>query len=140
MSNDEERINNLVAESRLLEGAFNELTARQNFLERILIESRTSVETIKGLGSANSEEVLIPIGAGVLLRSSPPKTDKMLVNIGANVVVEKGREEATKIMEGRAEQLEQNLMSLLSQRNQIAQRLDAERRALQTLLNKQQGQ
>lgn len=137
MSSDDERINNLVAEIRVLEGALNEIATRQNFLERILIDSRTAVETIKGVDSTSSDEVLVPVGAGVLLRSVPPKVDKVLVNIGANVVVEKSRDEATKFMESRAKDLEESLGALISQRNQVSQRLDADRRAVQTLINKQ---
>lgn len=137
MSNDEDRINNLVSEIRMLEGGLNEISARQNFLERILVDSRTSIETIKGIDSSSSEQVLIPVGAGVLLRSPPPKVDKVLVNIGANVVVEKSRDDATKFMEGRVKELEESLGALISQRNQVAQRLDSDRRAAQTILNRQ---
>ena len=137
MSNDEERINNLVSEIRVLEGGLNEISARQNFLERILIDTRTSIATIKGIDSSSSDEVLIPVGAGVLLRSTPPKVDKVLVNIGANVVVEKSREDATKFMEGRAKEVEESLASIISQRNQVAQRLDSDRRAAQTIINRQ---
>jgi len=137
LSSDEDRINNLVSEIRMLEGALNEISARQNFLERILVDTRTSVETIKGIDSASSEDVLIPVGAGVLLRSTPPKVDRVLVNIGANVVVDKGKEDATQFMEKRAKELEESLVAIVSQRNQIAQRLDSDRRAAQTLLNRQ---
>jgi prefoldin alpha subunit len=137
LSNDEDRINNLVSEIRMLEGGLNEISARQNFLERILVDSRTSIETIKGIDSSSSEQVLIPVGAGVLLRSPPPKVDKVLVNIGANVVVEKSRDDATKFMEGRVKELEESLGALISQRNQVAQRLDSDRRAAQTILNRQ---
>ena len=137
MSSDEERINNLVGEARMLEGALNDLAARQNLLERIMVESRSSVDTIKGLDSTSTEEILIPVGGGVLLRTSPPKVEKILVNIGANVMVEKPRDEAVKIMEERAQQLEEDLVALVNQRNQIADRLDKDRRAIQTLLNRQ---
>ncbi len=137
MSNDEDKINNLVSEIRVLEGGLNEISARQNFLERILVDTRTSIATINGIDSSSSDEVLIPVGAGVLLRSTPPKVDKVLVNIGANVVVEKSREDATKFMEGRAKEVEESLASIISQRNQVAQRLDSDRRAAQTILNRQ---
>jgi prefoldin alpha subunit len=137
LSNEEDRINNLVAEIRMLEGALNEISARQNFLERILVDGRTAVETIKGIDSSSSEEILMPVGAGVLLRSVPPKVDKVLVNIGANVVVEKSKDDATKFMEARSKELEESLVSLISQRNQVAQRLDSDRRAAQALINRQ---
>jgi prefoldin alpha subunit len=137
LSNDDEKINNLVSEIRMLESALNDISARQNFLERILIDTRTSIETVKGVSSSSSEEVLIPVGAGVLLRSVPPKVDKVLVNIGANVVVEKDREEAITFMEKRAKELEESLVTVVSQRNQVAQRLDSDRRAAQSLIDRQ---
>jgi len=134
-------MNNLVAEIRVLEGTFNDLSARQNLLERILIETRTSLETLAGLGSTKTEEVLVPVGGGILLRSSPPLTDTVLLNVGANVVLEKTREFATKFLETRATEVEESVVALANQRNQIAQRLDSDRRALQEILNRAgQGQ
>ena len=138
MSSEEERMNRLVIESRMLESTFNELTNRQGILERMLIESRASLETIKEIDSAATDEVLIPVGAGVLLRASPPKADKVLVSIGANVVVEKTKDAAEKILEGRSKELEENIVTILSQRNQIAQRLESDRRALQTYIDRQE--
>jgi len=136
VSNDD-KINSLLSEIRVLEEGLNELTVRQSFLERILVDTSRSIDTIKGIDSSSSEEVLVPVGAGVLLRSSPPRVDKVLVNVGANVVIEKSREDATKFMEGRAKELEESLAALISQRNQVAQRLDSDRRAAQALLSKQ---
>jgi prefoldin alpha subunit len=138
MSSEEEKINNLIMESRLLESTYNELTNRQGLVERMLIESRGSLDTIREVGSASTEEVLIPVGAGVLLRASPPKVDKVLVGIGANVVMEKSKEDAEKTMEARLKELEEGLITILTQRNQVAQRLDADRRALQTFIDRQQ--
>jgi prefoldin alpha subunit len=138
LSSEEERMNRLLVESRMLESTFNEYTNRQGILERMLIESRASLETIKDIGSATTDEVLIPVGAGVLLRSSPPKSDKVLISIGANVVVEKSKEEAEKMLEGRSKVLEESIIAILSQRNQIAQRLEADRRALQLFIDRQE--
>jgi prefoldin alpha subunit len=138
LSSEEERMNKLLMESRLLESTFNELTNRQGMLERMLIESRTSLETIKQIGSTTTEEVLIPVGAGILMRASPPRSDKVLVSIGANVVVEKSKENAEKILEGRAKDLEENIVAILTQRNQIAQRLEADRRTLQAFIDRQE--
>ena len=137
MSKDEERVNNLIAEVRMLESTYNDLSSRQSLLERILIETRSSLDTIKGLSASSSEEVLVPVGGGILLRASPPKTDKVLLNIGANVVVERTKDVATKFMDARAGDLEENITAIASQRNQIAQRLESDQRALQSLLNRQ---
>jgi prefoldin alpha subunit len=140
LSSEEERMNELLVEVRMLESTFNELTNRQGMLERMLIESRASLETIRQIGSAATEEVLIPVGAGVLMRGSPPKGDKVLVSIGASVVVEKSKEDAEKMLETRAKDLEENIITILTQRNQIAQRLDADRRTLQAFIDRQEQQ
>jgi len=140
LSSDEERMNELIMESRLLESTYNELASRQNMLERLLIESRGSLETIKEMSSAKTGEVLVPVGAGILLRASPPKVDKVLAGIGANIVLEKRREDAEKMLEGRAKEIEESLVTILSQKNQIAQRLEVDRRALQALVDRSQGQ
>ncbi len=137
MSKDEERVNNLIAEVRMLESTYNDLSSRQSLLERVLIETRSSLDTIKGLSASTSEEVLVPVGGGILLRASPPKTDKVLLNIGANVVVERTKDVATKFMDARAGDLEENITAIASQRNQIAQRLESDQRALQSLLSRQ---
>lgn len=138
MSSEEERMNRLLVETRLLESTFNELSSRQGILERMLIESRASLETIKDIASASTEEVLVPVGAGVLLRGSPPKSDKVLMGVGANVVIEKDREQAEKVLEARSKDLEENIISILTQRNQIAQRLEADRRTLQAFIDRQE--
>ncbi len=140
MASEEEQVNGLLAELRLLENAYNDFSMRQNILERALIEARSALDTIKGLASSIPEDVLVPVGAGVLLRGSPPSSDKVLVNVGANVVLEKSRDDAAAILEKRVEGFEQNLVAVLTQRNQIAQRLESDRRALQVMASRQVSQ
>jgi prefoldin alpha subunit len=125
-------------EIRILEGTFNELSARQNMLERALLESRAALEAIRGLSEAKGAEVLTQIGGGVLVRSSPPSVDRVLVNVGANAVIEKSRDEAVAMLEGRSREVESSVLSIQSQRNEIAERLEVDRQYLQTLISKTQ--
>jgi prefoldin alpha subunit len=136
---EDERMNSLVVEVRILEGTYNELTARQNLLERALLESRAALDAIKGLGEEPPGEVLMQIGGGAMLRAPPPATERVLVGVGSNVVIEKPREEAVALLETRSREVETSVVSLINQRNEIAQRLEADRQLLQTLLA-QQGQ
>lgn len=134
----EETVNAILVEIRVLEGTYNELTARQSLLERALLESRAALDSIKGLQGQTTSEVLTQIGGGVMLRSKPPATDKVLVGVGSNVVLEKPREEAVAILEERSRDIEKSLVSLITQRNEIAQRLNADREALNTLVARSQ--
>ena len=135
---DEERVNAVVTEIRVLESTFNELSARQNMLERALLEGRAALEAIKGVSESKEVEVLTQIGGGVLVRSPAPAVDKVLVSVGANVVIEKSREEATAMLDGRARDVEASVLSIQSQRNEIAERLEADRQYLQSLVAKTQ--
>ena len=133
----EETVNALVVEVRVLEGTYNELTARQNLLERALLESRAALESIKGLDGKNPE-VLTQIGGGAMLRSPPPSTDRVLINVGANIVIEKSKEEAVAMLEERSRDVEKTIVSLVGQRNEIADRLNADRDLLNNLMAKSQ--
>ncbi len=132
----EETVNALVVEIRVLESTYNELSARQNLLERALIESRAALDSIKGLSSEPPAEVLSQIGGGAMLRSQPPSTEHVLVSIGANIVVEKPREEAVAMLEERSRDVEKTIVSLIGQRNQIAERLNSDRELLNNLVAK----
>jgi prefoldin alpha subunit len=133
----EETVNALVVEVRVLESTYNELTARQNLLERALLEGRAALESIKGL-DGDGKEVLTQIGGGALLRSPPPSTDKVLLNVGANIVIEKSKEEAVAMLEERSRDVEKTIVSLAGQRSEIAERLNADRDLLNNLVAKSQ--
>lgn len=130
---DEEKLNNLVVEVRVLESTYNELTSRQGILERALIENRAALDAIKGLADNGAGEVLTQIGGGAMLRSPPPDVDRVLVGVGANVVLDKPREEALAIIEERQKEVERSIVSIVGQREEIKQRLEADQELLQRL-------
>jgi prefoldin alpha subunit len=134
---EEETINALVVEARVLESTYNELTARQNLLERALLETRAALDAITGLDDNPSSEILTQIGGGAMLRSQPPSTDKVLVNVGAAVVIEKPRDEAKALLDERNREVEKTILSLANQRNEIAERINSDRQVLNTLLSQQ---
>jgi len=133
----EETINALMVEVRVLENTYNELSARQNLLERALVENRAALDALKGLGDKPEDEVLMQIGGGAMLRSRPPSTDKVLVSVGANVVIEKPTAEAVALLEGRSREVEKSIMSIAGQRNELAQRLESDRQALNAYVSRQ---
>ncbi len=134
----EETVNALVVEVRVLESTYNELTARQNLLERALLESRAALDSIKGLAGDTPTEVLTQIGGGAMLRAKPPSTDHVLVSIGSNIVIEKPKEEAVAMLEERSRDVEKTIVSLIGQRNEIAERLNSDRDLLNNLVAKSQ--
>ena len=73
-----------------------------------------------------------------MLRSQPPSTDHVLVSKGSNVVLEKPKEEAVAKLEERSRDIEKTIMSLIGQRNGVAERLNTDRELLNNLVAKSQ--
>ncbi len=134
----EETVNALVVEIRVLESTYNELTSRQTLLERALLESRAALDSIKGLSDQPPAQVLTQIGGGAMLRSEPPSVDHVLVSIGSNVVLEKPKDEAVAMLEERSRDVEKTIVSIIGQRNEIAERLTADRDLLNSLMTRTQ--
>jgi len=134
---EEEAVNALLVEIRVLEGTYNELSSRQNLLERALLEGRAALDAIKGLTESPSDEVLTQIGGGAMLRSPPPATDKVLISIASTVVLEKPKDEAVALLESRTRDIEKTIVSLISQRNEIADRLNSDRAVLNSYVSRQ---
>ena len=126
-----------MVEIRVLESTFNELTARQSLMERALMESRAALDSIGGL-DGKSPEVLTQIGGGAMLHSPPPSTDVVMINVGANIVIEKPKAEAVAMLEERSRDVEKTIVSLARERNDIAERLNADRDLLNNLVAKSQ--
>jgi prefoldin alpha subunit len=135
---EEETVNALVVELRVLEQTYNEFTSRQNLLERALLESRAALDAINGLAEQPAKEILTQIGGGAMLRSPPPSAEKVMVAVGSGIVIEKPRDEAVALLEERSRDLEKSIVSLIGQRNDIAQRLNQDRQVLNSMLSQSQ--
>ena len=73
-----------------------------------------------------------------MLRSQPPSTDRVLVSVGSNIVIEKSKEEAVAMLEERSRDVEKTIVSLIGQRNEIAERLNSDREVLNNLVARSQ--
>lgn len=134
----EETANALVVEIRVLENTYNEMTARQNLLERALLEGRAALESIKELKGQDVGEVITQVGGGAMLRAKPPSTETVLISIGSNLVIEKPRDEAVAMLEERSRDIEKTIVSLAGQRNEIGERLNSDREILNNLMTRSQ--
>jgi len=134
---EEDTVNALMVEIRVIESTYNELSARQNLLERALVENHAALDALNGLGAKPSNEVLMQIGGGAMLRSKPPTTDKVLISVGANVVIEKPKSEAVALLEERSRDMEKTIVSIAGQRNELAQRLESDRQTLNSFVSRQ---
>jgi prefoldin alpha subunit len=120
----EQRINDMVQQSRVLEAYMNDVMTRQVTVTRLMEEARQASTTIQNITSESEVESLMPMGIGVYVKTTVQPIKKLLVNLGAGVAVEKSREDALNYVEARIKEYEVAARQLEAQRQEIAMRMD----------------
>jgi prefoldin alpha subunit len=119
----EQRINEMVQQSRILEAYMNDIMTRQVTVTRLMEEARLASSSIQGIPSDSEVESLMPIGIGVYIKTNVSPVKKLLVNLGAGVAMEKSREDALNYVEAKIKEYEVAIRQLESQRQEIAMRM-----------------
>jgi prefoldin alpha subunit len=101
-------------------------------LENGRMEALAAIETLEAMLSAEDGVVLLQIGGGASVRAKVLEPDKILLSIGAEVVVERPNKEAVEFLKERIMEMEasqkkvaETLDRLRSQMNEINRRLES---------------
>jgi prefoldin alpha subunit len=124
MSAVEQRINELVQQSRILEAYMNDIMTRQVTVSKLMEEAHLASNTIQNITSESDVESLMPIGIGVYVKTTVPPIKKLLINLDAGVAIEKSREDALNYVETRIKEYEVAARQLEAQRQEIAMRIN----------------
>jgi prefoldin alpha subunit len=120
----EQRINELVQQSRILEAYMNDIMTRQVTVNKLMEEAHLASTTIQNITSESDVESLMPIGIGIYVKTTVPPIKKLLVNLDAGVAIEKSREDALNYVEVRIKEYEVASRQLEAQRQEIAMRIN----------------
>ena len=133
----EQRINELVQHSRTLELYLNEVLEREATVTKLIEEARLASYALQNISLDKENEALMPIGVGVYLKTNIPSIDKLLVNIGAGVTIEKTREDTLHYIESRMKEFEIGLNQLREQKKQITSQLEQIQHQVNSMLQQQ---
>jgi prefoldin alpha subunit len=136
----EQRINEMVQQSRVLEAYMNDIMTRQVTVTRLMEEARLASTTIQNFSSESEVESLMPIGIGVYVKTNVPPAKKLLVNLGASVVVEKSRNDALNYVEARIKEYEVAARQLEAQRQEMESRMEQMQAQINQMLRAAQSQ
>lgn len=120
----EQRINELVQQSRILEAYMNDVMTRQVTVGKLMEEAHLASNTIQNITSDSDVESLMPIGIGVYIKTTVPPIKKLLINLDAGVAIEKSREDALNYVETRIKEYEVAARQLEAQRQEITMRIN----------------
>ncbi len=124
MATMEQRVNEMVQQSRVLEAYMNDVMTRQLTVGKLMEEARLASTTIQNITSESDVESLMPVGVGVYVKTTVPPIKKVLVALDAGVALEKNREDALNYVESRIKEYEVAGRQLEAQRQEIAMRME----------------
>ena len=136
----EHTINEMIQESKLLESYYNDILSKETMLHRLLEESHNSFEAIKNLSLDEETSSLIPLGIGIYVKSAIYPIDKVLVNVGGGVVIEKKKEDAVNFIAQRIKEIETASKQLSSQKQQISYRMMEIKNTMNSYVGQMNGQ
>lgn len=98
------------------------------------MEAMAAIETLKSVGASsfNEEVVLLQLGGGASVRAKIVEPQRVLLNIGSDVIVERGNPEAIEYLQDRITEMEasgkkvaETIDRIRTQMNEIARRIEA---------------
>src|SRR5919206_136360 len=98
--------------------------SREATVTRLLEEARLASNAIQNIPIESEVESLMPVGIGVYIKALVPPVKKLLINIGADVTIEKSKEETINYIESKIKEFEVALRQLVSQKEQISMRME----------------
>ena len=126
----------LLQQMKQLESYLTDIGSRENMAMNAIIESRAAVRATETLSNIDSEEILFPIGSGLLTKIGDKSS--FFVNIGAGVTIEKNEEEVKEFLNERIKDIEKSIEALNTQKQDMAQQYNSIRAALNNIAQGQQ--
>jgi prefoldin alpha subunit len=137
INKEEEELRKLSVEMRFLEQTAENLQQRINMMNAAMTDLTYANMTLEDVEKEKEDaELLVPIGGSSYVKAKLANPDKVVVGLGAGVSVEKTLQEAKAIVKERLDELEKTMVSAQQQFAQVADRINADRDRLESLLAK----
>jgi len=132
----EQKINEMVEQSRILESYMNDIMTREAAVTRLMGEARLASTAVQKIVDEKEVESLTPVGIGVYIKTLVPPIKKLLINVGAGVTIEKTKEDTVNYVEAKIKEFELGLRELLNQKQQLAIRMEQIQAQINQMLQK----
>lgn len=130
----EEQTQKLMQQMQMLETYFSDLSQREGTFVGILREATAAIESIKSLSQKPESDTLIPIGMGTYVPTRILSNNKIILNIGAGVAVEKDFPSVINYLEARIKEVEIALQDTAAKKQDAAARLEQGRVQINQLM------
>jgi len=136
---DNEKLQSVAANLKMMEDYLNELSQREQMVIAQVIQGRGAIEAVKNLNSG-VKEVLVPLGSSVYMKMKlSSDIGKLIVSIGANIAVEKSKDEALLSLDESMNALDGLSTNIQAQKNELAKKIGSARAELNEIVQQAQS-
>lgn len=129
----------LLQQMQMLENMFAELSQKENSIGNIIRDANSAIKSIQEIKTNPDSESLVPIGMGTFIKTKNIPNEKVVVNVGAGVAIEKDHDSALNYLESKIKELEVALQETNSQRQQVAANLEQGKQQMQQIMQQPQN-
>ena len=135
MAANEEELRKLMMEIRILEGSVNTIQSRLRVVNAASEDTMGATKTLESVkDEKKGTEMLVPVGAGSLLKVEITDVEKTVFGVGAGVCIEKSIESSIKDLNERQEELEKLSNSQQQQLAQLLTRIESSKNRLARMI------
>ena len=133
----EEQAQQLMYQMQMLESYLSDLANRESTLMTVLREAVSAIESIKALKDGPNSNTLVPLGMGTFVKSQISSNEKIVLNIGAGVAVEKDPDAAINFLESRIKEVEVALQDTAAKKQDAVARLEQGKQEINRMMQPQ---
>lgn len=130
----EDKTQQLLYQMQMLEGYFSELIQKEEAIISIFREASSAVVSLKAIDNKTDSETLVPLGLGTFVKTKLIPNQKLILNVGAGVAIEKDQNYAINFLESRLKEMQVALQEIGGQKQQVSASLEQGKQQMNQLL------
>jgi len=130
----EEQAQQLLYQMQMLEGYLSELSQKEATIVSVIREASSAIQSLKTIDNKTDNETLTPVGLGTFIKTKVVPNEKLILNIGAGIAVEKDKDSAINFLELRLKEMQVALQETSNQKQQISASLEQGKQQMEQML------
>lgn len=130
----EDKTQQLLYQMQMLEGYFSELIQKEQAIISVFREASSAVVSLKAIDNKTDSETLVPMGLGTFVKTKLIPNQKLILNVGAGVAIEKDQNYAINFLESRLKEMQVALQEIGGQKQQVSASLEQGKQQMNQLM------
>ena len=130
----DEQAQQLLYQMQMLEGYLSELSQKEATIVSVIREASSAIQSLKTIDNKTDNETLTPVGLGTFIKTKVVPNEKLILNIGAGIAVEKDKDSAINFLELRLKEMQVALQETSNQKQQISASLEQGKQQMEQML------